>query len=107
MTTTVLTIPQASRIALAEHLSEPDPLTFYAAALLVTFLFTAYSELGEDSRIRRYLVWLGVLSSPVTGYALGFGWIASALILLPVHVATGLVATDACAVCFELRSVNF
>lgn len=83
-------------VARPESVSTPGPLAFYVAALVVAVLLTTYAEISESNQVRQYLVWMGALLCWGSGQALGLGWIASALILLPLHVVVALVVTDVC-----------
>ena len=77
-----------------DYLADPRPLVLYAAVLCMTFLLKLYAETSKAGKAQRYLVWLGVTLSPICGFLLGLGVIASALVVLPLNIILALIAAD-------------
>lgn len=93
----ILTPAQFPTQAIVSNWGEPGPIVFYAAILAITYLLTMYAELSGDSWARQYLVVSFALLCPITGTIMGMGCEASAVVLLPLHIASALVTCDICA----------
>lgn len=72
----------------------PGSTAFFAAVISVVTLLTVYSKIGTSVRGRSYLVYSFMVLCPVFGFILGLGWLPCLLILLPLHITSGLVCSD-------------
>ena len=96
-TLSTLTGPQLLSAKAPDYFREPRPLTLYYAILCMTSLLLVYADMGTASKAQRYLVWLGATLSPMCGFLLGLGIIASALVVLPLNIIVALIAADVLA----------